>query len=142
MNNNRLKSFRKSVLIFLSLLAFTPVVPFPVFANEVMLPNYRAEAKKYNLRLCDERTTKIILYRNGGMYYITEAETKSGDTFLMFFDATGGGAHFLLKSTDEKITELTQTEWYEKIKLTAPNYFWHIRGEGTSDCFEAERYRQ
>lgn len=131
----------KKIVIFLSLLMFTLNIPFSVFANGVALPDYRTEAKKYNLRLCDAKTTKITFYRNQAAYYVTEAETKSGDVFLMFFDTAGGSAHFLLKSAGAKTVELTREEWYGKLQTVAPNYFRSIRG-GPADCFEAIRYPQ
>lgn len=102
-------------------------------------PNYTEDARKVNLRECDASTTHVTFYR-AATYYVTEAITKSGDAFIMFY-STGGDVHFWAKaagSTD--LIELSREKWYERMEQASLNYFRHVRGLQESDCYLAEEY--
>ncbi len=127
----------RCLLITLLLLA----APLPISADSTTLPDYHHEAGKVHLRKCDSDTTHIIMYRTA-TYYVTEATTKSGDSFIMFY-STRGEAHFLTRQAGASDhTELSREKWYEKIKQAGPNYFNHVRGIPPSDCYLAEIYYQ
>lgn len=111
----------------------------PSFADSVTLPDYRTEAKKVHLRKCDASTTHITMYQAAG-YYVTEATTKSGDSFIMFYSKEGE-VHFLMKTAGSPgRTELSRETWYDKIEEASPNYFRHVRRMPISDCYLAEEY--
>lgn len=56
----------------------------PASADFKTPPHYHNEAGKVHLRECDANTTHVIMYRTA-TYYVTEATTKSGDSFIMFY---------------------------------------------------------
>ena len=57
---------------------------FPSVAYSVALPDYRKEAKKVHLRECDSSTTHVTMYHSA-TYYVTEAITDSGESFIMMY---------------------------------------------------------
>ena len=111
----------------------------PSFADSATLPDYRTQAKKVHLRKCDSSTTHITMYQ-AATYYVTEAITNSGDSFIMFYSKEGE-VHFLMKAAGAPDrTELSRETWYDKIEKASPNYFRHVRGMPKSDCYLAEEY--
>ena len=114
-------------------------VTLPSAADSVELPDYRKDAKKVHLRECDSSTTHVTMYRSA-TYYVTEAVTESGESFIMIY-SNRGEAHFLMKADGlQDRTEVSREKWYEGIEAVAPNYFRHIRGMPKSDCYLAEEY--
>jgi hypothetical protein len=125
----------RALSVLLLLLAAT----FPSVADSVELPDYRKDAKKVHLRECDSSTTHVTMYRSA-TYYVTEAITDSGESFIMMY-SNRGEAHFLMKAAGlPDRTEVSREKWYEGIEAVAPNYFRHIRGIPKSDCYLAEEY--
>jgi len=108
-------------------------------ADAGTLPDYTTEAEKVNLRECDASTTHVTFYR-ATTYYVTEAITKSGDAFIMFY-STRGDVHFWVKAVgSEGLIELSREKWYERMEQASLNYFRHVRGLPESDCYLAEEY--
>jgi len=66
----------------------------PALADSITLPDLQQGSKKVRLRKCDADTTQILMYRSA-TYYVTEAMTKSGDSFITFYSSRGE-AHFLM----------------------------------------------
>lgn len=125
----------KTLATILLLLATT----FPCVADSVALPDYREEAKKVHLRECDSSTTHVMMYRSA-TYYVTEAITDSGESFIMMYTKSGE-VHFLMKTDGlQDRTEVSREKWYEGIEAAAPNYFRHIRQMPNSDCYLAKEY--
>jgi len=125
----------RALSVLLLLLAAT----FPSVAESIELPDYRKDAKKVTLRECDSSTTHVTMYRSA-TYYVTEAVTESGESFIMIY-SNRGEAHFLTKADGlQDRTEVSREKWYEGIEAIAPNYFKHIRGIPKSDCYLAEEY--
>lgn len=111
----------------------------PSLAKSVALPDYRKEAKKVHRRECDSETTHVTMYRSP-TYYVTEAITDSGESFIMMY-STSGEANFLTQPAGSgSRAEVSREKWYEGIQAIAPNYFRHIRGMSNSDCFFAEHF--
>jgi hypothetical protein len=114
-------------------------VAAPSAAKSVALPDYRKEAKKVHRRECDSDTTHVTMYRTP-TYYVTEAITDSGQSFVMMY-STSGEANFLTQSGGTRDrAEVSREIWYEGIQAGAPNYFKHIRGMSGSDCYVAEHF--
>lgn len=108
-------------------------------ADAGTLPDYTKEAEKVNLRECDASTTHVTFYR-AATYYVTEAITKSGDAFIMFY-STGGDVHFWAKAAGSTyLIEVSREKWYERMEQASLNYFRHVRGLPESDCYLAEEY--
>ena len=102
-------------------------------------PDYTHEAEKVNLRECDASTTHVTFYR-AATYYVTEAITKSGDAFIMFY-SSGGDVHFWVRAAGSADRlELSREKWYERMEQASLNYFRHVRGLPGSDCYLAEEY--
>ena len=128
-------SVTKTLAAMLLLMAAT----FPFVAVSVALPDYRKEAKKVHLRECDSSTTHVTMYRSP-TYYVTEATTDSGESFIMMY-STSGEANFLTQPAGTRgRAEVSREKWYEGIQAIAPNYFRHIRGIPKSDCYLAESF--
>ena len=121
------------------LLAFSATIA-PSLAEPAALPDYHKDAPKVHLRKCDSKTTLITMYQTAD-YYVTEAITKSGNVFIVYYSKQGE-VHFLMQAADslERI-ELARESWYEKIEKAAPNYFRHVRRLQETDCYVAEEYR-
>ena len=112
---------------------------FPSVAYSVALPDYRKEAKKVHLRECDSSTTHVTMYHSA-TYYVTEAITDTGESFIMMY-TNRGEVHFLMKIDGlQDRTEVSREKWYEGIEAVAPNYFRHIRRMPNSDCYLAKEY--
>ena len=106
-------------------------------ADSAILPDYRREGKRAYLRECDSKTTHVAMYRSA-TYYVAEAVTKSGESFIMLY-SNRGEAHFFSKAVGSSDhTELSRAQWYERIEGAAPNYFRHVRGMPESDCCPVE----
>ncbi len=128
---------RRSTLVAAMLAASVMIAP-PA-AHSLALPDYRVEAPKVHLRKCDSDATRVMMYRSA-TYYVTEAMTQSGNSFLMYY-LNAGEAYFLVgvpKSSEP--AEVSRDQWFEQIEKVAPNYFRHVRGLPGSDCYIAERY--
>lgn len=123
----------------LSVLLLLLAAMVPSVADSAPLPDYRKDAKKVNLRECDSSTTHVTMYRSA-TYYVTEAITDSGESFIMMY-SNKGEAHFLMKADGlQNRTEVSREKWYEGIETATPNYFRHIRRMPNSDCYLAKEY--
>lgn len=131
----------KNKIVALLFFVFALGIPFSAFAETFTPPDYQHEMKPYDLWLCDNRTTSKILY-HGTNEYVTEARTKTGYAFFMFFSGTRGEAYFLVQQPrTSEFTNMSQEEWYGKIRDAAPNYYRHIRRE-PSDCYREKFFPQ
>jgi hypothetical protein len=111
----------------------------PSGAKSVALPDYHKGAKKVHRRECDSDTTHVTMYRSPS-YYVTEAITDSGQSFVMMY-STSGEANFLTQPAGTQgRAEVSREKWFEGIQAVAPNYFRHIRGMSGSDCYFAEHF--
>ena len=123
--------------LFAMLLLLAAAVPS--VAESSTPPDYRKDAKKVHLRECDSSTTHVTMYRSA-TYYVTEAITDSGESFIMMY-TNSGEVHFLMKTDGlQDRTEVSREKWYEGIEAVTPNYFRHIRGIRKSDCYLVEEY--
>jgi len=123
----------------LSVMLLPLAATVPSVAESSTLPDYRKDAKKVTLRECDSSTTHVTMYRSA-TYYVTEAITDSGESFIMMY-TNSGEVHFLMKTDGlQDRTEVSREKWYEGIEAVAPNYFRHIRRMPNSDCYLAKEY--
>jgi hypothetical protein len=136
----RIRRYVMSTLKTLAAAFLILALAAPSAAKSVALPDYHKEAKKVHRRECDSDTTHVTMYRTP-TYYVTEAITDSGNSFIMMY-STSGEANFLAQPAGSGGggAEVSREKWYEGILAAAPNYFRHIRGMANSDCYVAEHY--